>query len=295
MEKNSLVEAVERFSQLTAALPDERLDTPWKWQDYDEGVRFAFFRIYEELHALAANLASLRVDQSQPLTTAQRILAQDQIAYRELIPVLLTLTDEESHREPSPGQWSVWQALDHIIDAERNFFAVISFALSRARGFLPPEQPLDDAWVASFWAEAGDTYEQDYTRLSFPEIIEYYDSLRSRELADFAGITPEELSTPSEYWESKWMPVEFRLHRFDAHRRQHTIQIEKTLPLIGKPPGEALRLLRLVYSALGEVEGVMLGVSDLGMGSREALAGTIAQITDEIARALESPQSQPND
>ena len=41
--------AVERFARLTISLSDADLERPWAWGDYDEGVRFAFFRNFESL------------------------------------------------------------------------------------------------------------------------------------------------------------------------------------------------------------------------------------------------------
>src|SRR3712207_6856353 len=43
------------------------------------------------------------------------------------------------------------------------------------------------------------------------------------------------------------LPLRFRLHRFDSHLRQHTIQAGKTLEGIGRAPSEAKRLLQLIY------------------------------------------------
>lgn len=78
------------------------------------------------------------------------------------------------------------------------------------------------------------------------------------------------------------MPVEFRLHRFDSHLRQHTVQVEKTLDMLNLQPNEARRLLRLIYTALAEVEGTAIGALGFGLEQRAALAGKIAKRTDEI-------------
>jgi hypothetical protein len=65
------------------------------------------------------------------------------------------------------------------------------------------------------------------------------------------------------------------MHRFDAHLRQHTIQVEKTLQALGHDGGEARRLLRLVYRALAQTEGVLLGAAGLGQEEQSTLAREI--------------------
>ena len=48
-----LTQAVERFATLTQGIPDSQLERAWAWQSHDfEGIRFAFFRNYEELREL---------------------------------------------------------------------------------------------------------------------------------------------------------------------------------------------------------------------------------------------------
>jgi hypothetical protein len=139
----NLSETIEIFAQRACNLADAELERPWVWQDYKEGVRFAFFRTYEELRELAARL--------------------------------------HAQRSASPA-----------------------------------------------------------------------------------------------------MPLEFRLHRFDSHLRQHTIQAEKTLAGIGAQPNETRRLLRQMYAALAELESVQIGASGFGAQSIQALAAQISQRLEEI-------------
>ena len=105
-------------------------------------------------------------------------------------------------------------------------------------------------------------------------------------LREFAGIGDEELSIPSVYWEGYELSLRFRLHRFDSHLRQHVIQIEKTLAGIGQPANEAKRLLRLIYAALAEVEGVTIGAWEVGTELSQKVAKAISARIDEIADIL---------
>ena len=69
MTPTTLAQSVETFAHLTQSLTDADLDRAWAWGDYDlEGVRFAFFRVYEELRTLAVKLAHrTRVERPFPL------------------------------------------------------------------------------------------------------------------------------------------------------------------------------------------------------------------------------------
>ena len=89
MKETTLIQAVEKFTAITHKLSDDDLELPWTWRAYNEGVRFAFFRAYEELRSLAAVLITERTTLGKPITTAQRALAQYHAAYRDLQAVLI--------------------------------------------------------------------------------------------------------------------------------------------------------------------------------------------------------------
>jgi hypothetical protein len=89
------------------------------------------------------------------------------------------------------------------------------------------------------------------------------------------------------FWETQPMSLRFRLHRFDSHLRQHTIQMEKTRQMLGLPHPEALRLWRMIYAALAEVEGAGLGSGGLGYEDCEALAEEIHARRLEIVKIVQ--------
>lgn len=104
-------------------------------------------------------------------------------------------------------------------------------------------------------------------------------------LQALASVTDAELDTPSFFWENEGYPVRFRMHRFEEHLRQHTVQVDKTLVTIGHQPTEAERLVRNLYTALAGVESV---ASDAGAGQEIPLIlESCAASIDEIARQAE--------
>jgi hypothetical protein len=111
----------------------------------------------------------------------------------------------------------------------------------------------------------------------------YHVAFHERIVREFAGISEEELALPSIYWEDYELSLRFRLHRFDSHLRQHTVQIDKTRESIGRTPNEAQRLLRLIYAALAQAEGATIGAWEIGTELWQGTAETIAVRTDEIA------------
>jgi len=177
----------------------------------------------------------------------------------------------------------VRQALKHIISAERNFYFMVHFALLDARlGNAQPTELTEAIWD-EFWA--GDPSQELGETSTALELLAYYEILHRRVLDEFVTITGTELEAPAVYWEDQPYPIRFRLHRFDSHLRQHTIQIEKTLVALGLAPGEPRRLLRLVFAALSEVESAALGSSHGAVECR-LLADEIRLRNAEIAGVL---------
>jgi DinB superfamily len=280
-----LKSAVERFCRLAVSLTDADLERPWTWGDYDEGVRFAFFRTYESLRDLAVTLANERRKTGLPQTPAQHILAQYQSAFSDMEAVLVGVTDEQALLLPSEGEWSLRTVLRHFVEAEGTFFAITNYALERARAQDGRPLALPDADWDAFWA--GDPYEAMAESGSFSEILAYFRGLHARVLEAFAGISEAELDEPVVFWESRPMPVRFRLHRFESHLRQHTIQMDKALVSLGLAIGEARRLVRMVYSSLAEVQGWLIGAGELGSNACADLAAEIDLRTDEIEGTLQ--------
>jgi hypothetical protein len=279
-------EAVKQFARLAHHFSEGDLEKPWAWQDYDDGVRHAFFRTYEELRELAALEASKRIQQGYLPNISQRILAQYHGGFRDLQAILIGLSDQDADTEPEEGVWPVRVVIGHIIRAERSFFAITQDALERVRSQDGRPLEMSDEGFERFIQgdRLGQLLETD---APLSELMAYYEDLHGRIVADFITISDPELQTPCVYWESKPMPVQFRLLRFDSHLRQHTIQVEKTLEAIGRGPNEARRLIRMVYAALAELEAALFGSEPEG-AQIQALARRLASRKEEIRLAVAS-------
>jgi hypothetical protein len=285
MSDINLIQAIEKFSAITYRLPDEDLDVEWSWRAYHEGVRYAFFRSYEELRELAAALITERTTRGKPITAAQHALAQYHAAYRDLQAVLIGLEGSIIDAIPAKGEWPLRIILGHIIAAEREFFARIWHAVERFRAGHDEPVEMSAEEVAEF-VGSFEEFERTMNRLSIPGIMAYYDNLHKRVLRELTAIRGLELEAPSLWWEELPITVEFRLHRLDSHLRQHTVQIEKTLVALDQVPSESKRLLRLLYAALADVDATMIGAWGFGKDRRMEVAAHIAQRADEIQEIL---------
>lgn len=285
MAMSILAQSVFDLAQATHQMTDADLGQPWAWGPHEEGVRFALLGTCHELRDLAARLAHQRAPNGPPLTATQRILGQYHTAYRDLQATLLGMTDELYSQEPAAGEWPLRYVLGHAAATERHFFTLVHYGLERQRdgGERPTRLP------------DGETDKVVGPRSDFIDIMEnqpmaamlsFYDNLHQRALREFATITDAELEGKSLWWENIEYPLRHRLHRFEMHLRQHTVQAEKTLALLNRPPNEAQRLLRHVYNALAEVEAATFGAEGLGLAEQEALSATIRVRADEVAQIV---------
>ena len=279
-----LLSSVNKLAQVMQDFSDADLDQPWAWGPHAEGVRFALLGTYQELRQLAVQLAEER-SLTQPVMAAQHALAQYHVAYRDLQAILLGLDDDHYNQEPAPGEWSVRTIMGHIVRAERTFFALVHYGLRRQResGDLPERLP--DGEVDRLLGPL-DNLHNIVNNQGLHEIQAYYKGLHGRVLQECATMSEQELAGPSLWWEEIRYPLQHRLHRFDAHLRQHTIQVEKTLAMLGHESTETKRLLRLVYSALAEIEGFLIGAPELAVEERQKVARKLQKRGAEIANLV---------
>ncbi len=253
----TVTQAVEELVRATVRLSDEDMGREWKWRDYDdEGLRFALLLTHHELRDLAVRIAALR--RSEP-SQAERILAQYHQTYRDLTGVLAAALTEDLDRAAAEGEWSLREALTHMLRTEHGFLARIRFALER-----PPTATLDPAADATFLAFRKERYDvsDDATGGPIESIRDRFFEIHRRILTELADVTDAQLEIRSWSWESEPMQIRFRMHRIEEHLRQHTIQLDKTLALI-RPPTEAHRLVRNIYNALADIESASEAADDL--------------------------------
>ncbi|MEA2662092.1 MAG: hypothetical protein QOH08_1664 [Chloroflexota bacterium] len=273
-------EAVERLVGASVGLTDSDLERPYVWRDYDEdGLRFALLTAHHILRDTAAAAAAARLRAGQPFTEAQRILAQVHEAYRDLTGALAATSEAELDAAPPDAQWPIRQVLAHMLGAEKAFLAAIEVALEAVRAGRP-----------SISSEAAITAKRQPAEDPSGSRADALSALSRSHVAilrALGSVTDAELDAPSFFWENEGYPVRFRMHRFEEHLRQHTIQVDKTLVALGHPPTEAERLARNLYTALAQVESVSAD-SPAGRGVLDRGAASIDAITTEVERVVRS-------
>lgn len=272
-----LQQAVTDFTAVMLPLSEKDLEREWIWKDHDEeGIRFAFFVTLQELRHLAVTL-STALPKPQP---AQHILSQYHAAYWDLQAAVLGVSNEDAERVLVEGEWPIKRAYSHMLGTEFNFSLTIRYALEKHRAGIWTPEPISDEDADRLVGIS----DADYKTLidgPFDAMVAYHRQLHARIVEEFRTITDRELELPSTMWEETRFPIQHRLHRFEAHFTQHTIQIDKTLVSIGLVPSESKRLLRKVYAALAEVEGILIGT---GNKNDAAILATASSITDRVSQ-----------
>jgi uncharacterized damage-inducible protein DinB len=254
-----LVASIERFAnaigqmdarELETALPDPP-DADSRWQSFAEYPREMIFVAYQRLCDLAARTASQRAT-SHPQSIAQRILGQHQLAFRDLTGALVGVPDDMLDRKPAPGEYSIRETLSHMMMAESGFRIAIEWALEqRDSPSLSPDQfDSRDALIRS-----RDMFPFDGDLASFRVTFAHVHGLA---LEAFSSLPDADLVLPMVWWEGV-MPIRDILLFFNAHMREHTIQVDKTILGIGLTVTEGARLARLLHRALGECEAAVIG------------------------------------
>ncbi len=274
-----LSQSVEHYCRLFLHVPESGLERQWAWKDHNkEGIRFSFFVTLQELHQLAVELAC----EQTPPTPAQRILGQYHAAYLDLQAAILGLSAGDVDKAPTDGEWPVRQVYAHILGGEIGFSAAVRYALERHRAGDWTSEPMSDEDEIRLIAMS----EAEYRSLlggSLAEMQSFHQDFHPKLVSEFASISDTELDLPSTFWETTRFPIRHRLHRFEAHIAQHTVQIDKTLASIGCEPSETKRLSRKIYAALADAESAMIGVDDEVLPASDALSMVIADRTAEIS------------
>jgi hypothetical protein len=288
MTLSHLTQSVEQLAAAAVHLSDADLGSGAYAWGYYSGVRMALLGTTQDLDDLAATLLVQRIAAGNPPTLAQLLLTRHREAWRELLARLVGLDADTFTRAPSQGEWSVVKVLRHIDETERSFLiSILAGLAAQERGevaALPPRNEWD-----SLLTEAGPRPTEDATA---EECLAAYARLHTLVETKLAGLNDAQLDARSPYWESEQPSVAFRMGRFTAHVREHTVQIEKTLLALGHIPGEAALHIRTLYRALAGVEGALMGATEPEASATATpigadLAGKCAVLAQTIARRAE--------
>lgn len=261
-----------------ATITDAQLATPWVWKSGSEDeIRYGFYRIYEDFELAGTDAEAAIRASSHDRGRAAEIIAPSTAARWELQGVLIQLPDAAWDADPGGGEWTVRQTLGHVIAGQRGYGAATAWWQAQslpADDNLPTERP-------PFWEELPEDEEESVG--SPAEVRARLDEILDRTTERLAGLPPDRLPLGTR-WAGFPVDIGFRLGRWSSHFREHTIQVEKTMVMIGHTPTEVDRLIRLIFGAWGRAEAAVYGSADgaEGIAALEAAAAGARGTASEI-------------
>ena len=268
---------------------DAALEGGWPWRGGEADVRYGFYRQFEALQEARAAIRPKLTDAWPGEPPARPLVASATSARWALHGLLAGLTDEELDLDPGNSEWTLRQTLAHIVGTQRGYgwFSCWWLAQRDLQGEAFPSRVPEE--LAELMPE--DETEGAGTR---EDIRRRLDDILDLSGGALAGLDDEALAQRAR-WSGMPVSIGFRIGRWSSHIREHTVQLEKTLDMLGRRPSEVQRLLRLLGEAYGRLE------EDLFMWPAdarptEALAITVkasdrlAEDADTIRKAASRPR-----
>lgn len=240
------------------ALDEAVLARPWSWREKKMDVRYALYRTLED-----AQGSVLRAT-AAPQPESRRILALAQRAFGDLRGLLTGLPIDLLDKAPRPSEWPIRDTLRHVLVTERRYAIQTRYAIERADA--EPVRIADARLPTPDQMDVSGDVDAILVRVAEAR------AETNRRLGDI----PLAAMTRPTIWVHYDIDVRFRLHRFAAHVVEHTIQCEKTLDALGWRQTEGRRIVRRIWSHVGELEGLgaVEEVSALNALVAERLAAT---------------------
>ena len=248
-----------------ATLKDADMQTFWAWKGDggdDNELRYGFYRIFEDFERAGIDAAAALRAGGFERGRAADLIAPATAARWDLQGLLIQLPDDLWDKDPGDEQWTIRQTLGHVISAQRAYGAATAWWQSQA---LPADANLPTARPSHIYDVLP---EDDEEAAGTPaEVRARLDEVMDQSMERLAGLPPERLAHGTR-WMDFAVDIGFRIGRWSSHFREHTIQVEKTLVMLGHAPTEVDRLIRLILACWGQAEASVYGSVDAG----EALA-----------------------
>ena len=236
------------------AIPDGRLDGPWRWRPTDEDdmeLRYGFYAIHEELERAIGAIAVGRAGRADEIGPAVPALGAMAEARWDLHGVLASLPDETWDADPGGGEWTIRQTMGHILGGQLSYSWYNAWYLSHPVAVGAAVRPNEDQLPP-------EPTEDELAMGSPATVAARLDSIVDASAAAVAALDGSSLDLGAR-WSGLPVSIGFRLGRYGSHIREHTIQVDKTLAMLGREPTEVERLVRLILATYGRLEAVVIG------------------------------------
>jgi hypothetical protein len=241
-----------------ATIKDSDMEKVWAWKgDSEIELRYAYYNILEAFERAGIDAAkALRIDGTGRGRAAE-LIAPSTAARWDLQGVLLQLPDAAWDAKPGGEEWTVRETMGHIIASQRSYAAVTAWW--QAQG-LPADPSLPTARPSHIY----DVLPSDEEEASGTpaEVRARLDEVLDQSTERLAGLPADRLAYGTR-WVGFALNIGFRLGRWSSHIREHTVQVEKTLVMLGHTPTEVDRLNRLILAEWGRAEAAVYGASDV--------------------------------
>jgi predicted RNA binding protein YcfA (HicA-like mRNA interferase family) len=242
-----------------ATIREADLEKVWAWKgDSEIELRYAFYRILEDFERAGIDAAATLRTAGVERGRAAELIAPSTAARWDLQGLLLQLPDAAWEAKPGGEEWTVRETLGHIIASQRGYAAVTAWW---QREGLPADVNLPTARPSHVYDPLPSDEEEAAGTPA--EVRARLDEVLDHSTERLAGLPPERLAYGTR-WVGFALDIGFRLGRWSSHFREHTVQVEKTLVMLGHTPSEVERLIRLVLAEWGRAEAVVYGSADGG-------------------------------
>ena len=266
-----------------ATLTDADMEKFWPWKGDgggDNELRYGFYRIFEDFERAGIDAAAALRARGLERGRAADLIAPATAARWDLQGILVQLRDDLWDKDPGNEQWTIRQTLGHVVGGQRSYGAVTAWWQSQA---LPADSNLPTARPSHIYDVLPTDDEEGAGTPA--EVRARLDEVIDHSTERLAGLPPERLAYGTR-WMDFALDIGFRIGRWSSHVREHTIQVEKTLVMLGHTPTEVDRLIRLILAGWGQAEAVLYGSADAGEGvAMLAAAAARARVTAADLRA----------
>jgi len=192
---------------------------------------------------------------------------------------LASVDETDWDTDPGGGEWTIRQTVGHIVAAQRGYSWYNAWYLQQGvvdgEAVFPPDGLMPQ--------EPSEEDEGEGT----PEVVAArFDEIVDASIAANAGLDATALRV-SARWSGLPVTIDFRFGRYGSHTREHTVQVDKTLVMLGRQPTEVERLVRLVMATYGRLEGRLVGRPSADLerpfADRMTALSILAAAVDDVA------------
>ena len=272
--------AIHAMGETLRSIPEADLARPWSWSgESEEEVRTGAYVALAALHEGEGEVERLlRAAGLAPGPSGGALSAVVRARW-ELHGILESLAEESFDADPGGGEWSIRDTVGHIVEAQRSYAWFSAWWLARR------DEPLADAADESH-GEALPS-EEDEASGSPAAVLARLDALVDLAASLWSPADGDALAVRAR-WSGFPVTLGFRTHRWSAHLEEHTLQVEKTLAMLGVAVPETARLHLLLCRAWGDLEALVLSLPPdrAAVATSEEVAGGAIRVAAEGALEL---------